>query len=239
MAGAEQALGAVHAQWPEFDLEARLQYAEAEARTSSMQHVPSVPRRSSRGLRRAQSNVATALLQHNQKCRPADAIVYTAFSGDYDSSLFGELCELRREIDRIYNILKNNVLVAKHGQLKALKESFNDAFVSHLCQEIHQSLLDGRRQLELLNKELIEHHFGSDRKRFRFAQEWVPEFREYAGFLEEVVRNPTIGEDSTLFDAQLSAKSAQVRDKLMELLLGEDEPKSLRELERIAELPQL
>lgn len=235
MAAAEKALGAVHAQWPEFDLEARLQYAEAEAKTLDDTRSERERSELEGRLHKAQNDIATTILQHNQKCRPADAIVYTAFSGAYDEALFGRLCGLRREIDRIYNVLKNNVLVEKHQQLKALKASFNDAFVSHLCQEIHQSLLDGERQLELLNRELIEHRFGSDRERFRFALEWVPEFREYAAFLKEVVHNPAIGEESTLFDTQLSPKSTQVREKLMALLLGEDEQKSLRELERIAD----
>jgi energy-coupling factor transporter ATP-binding protein EcfA2 len=235
LSGAETALLSVHAEWPQFDLEARLSHAREQAKTFNAVRADRDREDLEGRLHKAQDNVATTLLQHNQKCRPADAIVYTAFTGNYDAALFHNLCELRREIDRVYNILKNNVLVEKHEQLKRFKVSFNDAFVSHLCQEIHQSLLDGERQLELLNKELVEHRFGSDRERFRFAQDWVPEFREYASFLKEVVHNPSIGEEGTLFEARLSAKSAAVRDKLMELLLGEDEQRSLRELERIAD----
>jgi uncharacterized protein YPO0396 len=145
------------------------------------------------------------------------------------------MCGLRREIDRVFNILKNNVLVSKHEQLKVLKDSFNEAFVSHLCQEIHQAIQDGKRQLDLLNKELVSHRFGSDREGFRFAQEWVPEYREYARFFEEVVRSPTIGAESALFDSTRSVKSAQTRDALMGLLLGADEKKSLTDLDRIAD----
>ena len=90
-------------------------------------------------------------------------------------------------------------------------------------------------QLDQLNNELVNHRFGSDRESFRFAQDWIPEYREYARFFEEVVRNPAIGEETTLFDAQLTPKSMQVRDTLMDLLLGADEHQSLRELERIAD----
>lgn len=235
MSAAERALCAVHTEWPEFDLDARLKDAEAQADAFDVERGERARAEVEIRLHRAQSNIAATVLEHNQRCRPSDAIVYTAFSGQYDANLFGRLCELRREIDRIFNILRNNVLVEKHEQLKTLKTSFNDAFVSHLCQEIHQSLRDGERQLDLLNRELTGHRFGSDRERFRFAQEWVPEFREYAGFLKEVVQSPALGEEATLFDARLSPKSAQIRDKLMALLLGEDEQKSLRELERIAD----
>jgi len=235
MSAAERALCAVHAEWPEFNLDARLKDAESQADAFDAERGERAREEVETCLHRAQSNIAATILEHNRKCRPSDAIVYTAFSGQYDAALFGRLCELRREIDRIFNILKNNVLVEKHEQLKTLKASFNDTFVSHLCQEIHQSLRDGERQLDLLNRELTEHRFGSDRERFRFAHEWVPEFREYAGFLKEVVQSPALGEEATLFDAQLSPKSVQVRDKLLALLLGEDEQKSLRELERIAD----
>src|SRR6185437_4224909 len=99
----------------------------------------------------------------------------------------------------------------------------------------HQSIQDGRRQLDQLNRELEHHRFGSDRERFRFDQAWVPEYREYARFFEEVVSNPAIGEEATLFEARLTPKSEQVRDSLMALLLGADEQQSLRELERIAD----
>ena len=48
------------------------------------------------------------------------------------------------------------------------------------------------------------------------------------------MRNPAMGEGATLFEAELSAKSAAVRDALMDLLLGDDEQQSLRELERVS-----
>ena len=235
MAVAERDLTQVHAQWPEFDLQARLQYAETQASEFDPVRAARALEETKTGLHRAQSAIAATILEHNQRCRPSDALVYTAFVGQYDAALFVELCALRREMDRIYNILRNNVLIEKHEQLQRLKASFNDAFVSHLCQEIHQSLRDGERQLELLNRELTEHRFGSDRERFRFAHEWVPEFREYAQFLKEVVQNPALGEGQSLFETRLSGKSAQVREQLMALLLGEDEHKSLQELERIAD----
>lgn len=235
MTQAEDALRALHADWPEFNLDARLQYADQEAKSLDAQRSERLREEIDARLLKAERALDGAIQQHNHKCQPGYAIVYSAFSGSYDLALFKGICGLRREIDRVYNILKNNVLVDKHEQLKLLKVSFNDAFVAHLCQEIYQAILDGRRQLELLNKELVNHRFGSDREQFKFDAEWVPEFREYWKFFEEVVRNPAMGEGSTLFEAQLSPKSAAVRDALMSLLLGADEQKSQRELERIAD----
>ena len=231
---AREALIEAHRHWPEFDLAQRLQYVEQEARSPQTRSVTAEEHLQAR-LKTSEHALTGALQVHNQKCRSSDAIVFAAFNGHYDAALFEQICGLRREIDRIYNILKNNVLVSKHEQLKVLKASFNDAFVSHLCQEIHQSIQDGKRQLELLNKELVNHRFGSDREQFRFAQDWVPEYRDYARFFEEIVRSPTVGAGSTLFDSALSAKSIQVRDALMGLLLGVDEKKSLGDLDRIAD----
>ena len=235
MAAAEDALRAVHAEWPEFDLEAQLRFADSEAKSLTSERAQVARAELDERLRSAERGLDHTIQSHNQKSRPSDVIVYPAFTGSYDAALFQRICELRREIDRVYNVLKNNVLVAKHEALKQLKLSFNNAFVSHLCQEIYQSIQDGKRQLELLNKELVNHRFGSDRERFTFAQDWVPEYRDYARFFEEIAKNPTFDAGASLFEAQLSTKSAQVRDALLTLLLGEDEQKSLRELERIAD----
>jgi Putative exonuclease SbcCD, C subunit/P-loop containing region of AAA domain len=234
VAKARDELAEAHRHWPEFDLPQRLAHAEQEAKADQARMVHAADQLDAR-LKKSEHDLTDTIQIHNQKCRAADAIVFKAFNGRYDAVLFQQTCELRREIDRVFNILKNNVLVAKHEQLKVLKTSFNDAFVSHLCQEIHQAIQDGKRQLELLNKELISHRFGSDREQFRFAQEWVPEYREYARFFDEVVRSPSIGAGSSLFEAALSVKSTQTRDLLMSLLLGADEKKSLSDLDRIAD----
>lgn len=235
MAQAEDQLRALHGGWPQFDLDARLRYAAEEAKTVDLTRADALREELAARLMKAERAMSETLQEHNRRTtRPSDAIVYTSFSGVYDSALFAGVCELRREIDRVYNILKNNVLVGKHAHLQQLKLSFNNAFVSHLCQAIHQAISDGKRHLELLNKELESHRFGSDRERFRFAAEWVPEYRDYARFFEDVVRNPG-AEGDTLFEGKLSAKSLAVRDALMSLLLGADEQKSQRELERIAD----
>ncbi|HEX7116076.1 MAG TPA: SbcC/MukB-like Walker B domain-containing protein [Steroidobacter sp.] len=231
----EQALGEVHADWPEFDFEARLRFAEEEAKSFDAERGTKERERLDADLRSAERALDATLQQHNQKCRPADKVLYQAFSGSYDVVLFRSIRDLRGEIDRVYNILRNNVLVTKHEELKELKQSFNNAFVSNLCQEIYQALQDGKRQLDYLNKELENHRFGSDHERFRFAQEPIAEYREYARFFEEVVRAPAFSGEATLFEAKLSPKSEQVRDTLMKLLLDGDEQQSLRELERIAD----
>lgn len=231
----EQALDAIAAVWSDFDSEARLNAADNDARELNISVAQNYRGELERELHQAERKTAESIQQHNQHCRPADAIVYAAFNGEYDAALFRGLCDLQRNIDLVYNALKNNILVEKHQQLHELKDAFNNAFVSHLCHAIHQALNDGKRQITQLNKELQHHRFGADRETFRFDSDWIPEYRDYARFFEEVVKNPALGEGVTLFDAELSAKSQKVRDELMLKLLDEDGSRALRDLERIAD----
>ncbi len=231
----EEALRAIAVVWGGFNVDERLTAADQEAQDLSQEVALKMKQDSESRLHASERKMSDAIDAHNQRCRPGDAVIYFGFDGKYDADLFKAICALQREIDRVFNILKNNILVEKHQQLAQLKESFNNAFVSHLCHAIYQAINTGKRQIDLLNKELEHHHFGSDRESFRFDYDWVPEFRDYARFFEEVVKSPGLGDDTSLFDAELSDKSRKVRDELMAMLLDEDEHKALRELDRIAD----
>lgn len=231
----EAALAAITPIWPDFDIDTRLEAADREARELNVEFAKNHRVELERNLHAAERRMAEEILQHNQDCRPSDAIVYAPFSGEYGQALFQAICDVRRDLDRVHNLLQNNILLEKHAQLSELKGAFNNAFVSHLCHAIYQALNEGRRQIDLLNKELQHHRFGADREVFRFASEWVPEYRDYSRFFEEVVRTPGLGDEVSLFDAQLSERSRKVRDHLMAMLLDDDEHRAMRELERIAD----
>ncbi|HAG93588.1 MAG TPA: hypothetical protein DCL78_05680, partial [Gammaproteobacteria bacterium] len=116
-----------------------------------------------------------------------------------------------------------------------LKDRFNETFVSHLCHSIYQAINEGERALTDLNRELESHRFGTDRERFYFSWRWVPEFKEYWRFFKEVSQLPNIGDGSSLFDMNLPKALLTVRDKLVSMLLDDDEHKAMRELQRIAD----
>ena len=233
--GHEVALQGITAAWPEFDVDSRLNLADEEAKSLNVEIAKKHRLETEKQLHAAERSTSDELAEHNQHCRPSDAIVYTAFSGDYGAELFRSICDVSREIDRVHNGLKNNILVEKRAALADLKDAFNNAFVSHLCHAIYQALGEGKRQVDLLNKELQHHRFGADQETFRFAIDWVPEYRDYARFFEEVVKTPGLGDEVTLFDASLTDKSKRVLDDLMAMLLDEDESRAMRELERIAD----
>jgi hypothetical protein len=231
----EKSLKTISEDWPDFNYEERLEQADAQAAHIDVALITQQRDGIESQLHNAERRLDESLKAHNQNSLPGDAIAYDVFSGEYNHSLFRTICQLQRQIDSIYNRLKNNILVEKHGQLKQLKDSFNNAFVSNLCHSIHQAINDGKRQIEILNQELQYHRFGDDRETFRFDFEWLPEYKEYSKFFEEIIRNPDLGDGNTLFDADLTKASQKVRDRLMTMLLDEDEDKALRELDRIAD----
>ena len=185
---------------------------------------------------RTDRQVYEAVTHHNQHSNTYNNIAYFINMGEiHDTSHFKHMAELLKQIDSIYNSLKNNVLVEKHEKIATLKDSFNTAFVTNLCHSIYQSIQDGKRVLDNLNTELENHIFGSDQERFHFGYDWVPEFKEYWEFFKTIIKISNLGDGSTLFDAELDQKSCIVRDKLLSMLLDKDSITALRELQRISD----
>ncbi|MCH8550912.1 MAG: hypothetical protein LAT62_03180 [Natronospirillum sp.] len=222
--------------WPEFDLQEQLQAADEEARTADPMALEQRHANGLNELNRLAHDLEQTVVEHNQHSQPGDAMVFAADFGDAHSlDFFSQIAGLSHEIQRIHNRLKNNVLVEKMGQLGRLRDSFNDTFVTNLCHAIYHAINDGKRVLEDLNRELEHHRFGADRERYWFDWAWVPEFQEYWQFFEEVTQAPGLGEKQTLFTLQLSARSEKVRDRILSMLLDDDEHKAMRELERISD----
>ncbi len=222
--------------WPDFDVEKSLLEADENAATADPDTQENLRKSLEAELNARAHELELLLKDHNQDCQPQDAIALDLnYSALHSADFFRGIVSLRRQVDQVHNRLKNNILVEKVDNLKALKESFNNAFVTNLCHAIYQSINDGKRVLEDLNKELEHHRFGADQERYWFDWDWVPEYREYWHFFDEVIKSPSLGEGQTLFDTQLSERSARVRDQLMDMLLDDDEQKALRELERISD----
>lgn len=231
----DKELQQLHENWPDFDINYHLELADEKAKTLDLADEKFAQDEQENMLRKYERQLDEAIKQQNQICLMGDAIVYESYNGELNLRLFTHILKLQKQIDNIYNRLKNNVLLEKHDQLKLLKDSFNHSFVSNLCHSIHHAINDGKRQIELLNTELQNHRFGDDRETFRFGYEWVAEFREYWRFFDDVIKNPELNDGTTLFNANLKPESTQVRDNLMSMLLDDDSDKALRELSRIAD----
>jgi energy-coupling factor transporter ATP-binding protein EcfA2 len=231
---AEAAVQAISAQWPAIDSDARLAEIDADLRDISYYEAQIAALKAE--LKHSLNRLQQCLLQHNQLSRTADGIACELdFYDEFGLENFVRICGLRQEFDALYNRHKNNILAQRHAEIESLQQSFNNAFVTNLCHSIYQAINDGKKILEDLNRELEHHRFGADRERFYFDYQWVPEFKEYWQFFKAVIDNPSLGDGETLFDMPLEPKYQKVREKLMAMLLDEDEQKALRELARIAD----
>lgn len=232
----ENNLQAIAAFWPDFDADARLQLADEEIGQHSVQYFETQLAGVNAELKTILHRLQQAAMVHNQFCATSDAILFDIdYNDDLGSANFRAICDMRRQFDALYNRDKNHILAQRHQEIESLRESFNNAFVTNLCHSIYQAINDGKKTLEDLNKELEHHRFGADRERFRFDWEWVPEFKEYWQFFKAVIDSPSLGEGETLFNMKLDEKHQRVRERLMAMLLDEDEQKALRELTRIAD----
>ncbi|MFC3679762.1 ATP-binding protein [Bacterioplanoides pacificum] len=234
--GKEENLRHIVSVWPEFDTEARLKAADDQAADSPVDAIENQRKTIHQELNSTAYEIERNINEHNLRCQTVDAIVYTPdYRDEHGVGFFKSVCGLEREVERVHNRLKNNILVEKQEQLVQLRESFNNAFVTNLCHSIYQAINDGKRILEDLNKELAHHQFGADRETYWFDWQWVPEYKEYWQFFEEIIKNPSLGDGATLFDADLPKAAQRVRDQLMNMLLDDDEQKAMRELERISD----
>ena len=232
----EQQVRAISAVWPNFAVEEQLAQAGSEAEHNTAEQLDAQYKAQASQLNAYALELERHITEHNQHCQTVDAIVYSPdYREEHSANFFKTVCGLEQEIERVYNRLKNNILVEKQGKLAQLRESFNNVFVTNLCHSIYQAINDGKRILEDLNKELAFHRFGADQENYWFDWQWVPEFKEYWQFFEEIIKNPSLGDGATLFDAELSKTSKRVRDQLMSMLLDDDEQKAMRELERISD----
>ena len=95
----------------DFDVDGRLNWADQEAKDLNVAIANNQRGEIEKSLHAAERRTSEDILSHNQHCRPSDTIVYSAFSGEYGPALFKSICDVSREIDRVHNILKNNILV--------------------------------------------------------------------------------------------------------------------------------
>lgn len=220
---------------PRFDLELNLKQAEHSAANTDFDFVEHITH-ADKNIEQLERQLFQSVQEHNQQAADMDQLVYDAGLAElHGFRFFKHIVNLSGIIESLHNRLKNNILVERHRQLSQLKDSFNTAFVTNLCHSIYQAINEGKNILDDLNNELKHHQFGSDRERFYFGMEWVPEFQEYWQFFKAIINMPNLGDGTTLFDADLPPKHARTRDRLLAMLLDEDEQSAYRELARISD----
>lgn len=86
-----------------------------------------------------------------------------------------------------------------------------------------------------MNNELRNLSFGQDSYTIEYSQ-WEPELRDYLEFFEAVAELTESAENLDLFsDNELPARHVEIRNRLVGLLLAEDQERARKELLRIAD----
>ncbi|ROS01011.1 AAA domain-containing protein [Sinobacterium caligoides] len=232
----EQALEAITAIWPDFDYDAVLEDADQQAVDVDAELLEQKLEQDRIALNQQLASIERSINEQNMAAPAVDAIVFEMdHSQSHGIKLFGRVVGLRQALDAQKNKLKNNVLVEKYAQLTTIKASFNTTFVTNLCHAIYQAVRDGEQVLVRLNGELEGHRFGADREFYQFDWTWVPEFEEYFRFFKEIIEQPQLGDGIDLEQLELTAKSRDVLQRMVSMLLDEDEQRAMKELARISD----
>lgn len=233
---AEDNLRALASKWSDYDLDAAIDDCEAMARETDAEKLIGEAEVLRETLSESLMIIERNVMSYNQEFSEYGHIEFTPSNRSFSAALYDEVVKIHDAADDRFNRLKNNVLAVKYEQIAQYKASFDNIFVTHLCHSVYQAVNEGKRALEELNEELQHHVFGADRERYSFAWDWEPEFKDYWDFFEAVTRMPSVdGEATSLFGDYLSSKLIVVRDKLMSMLLDEDESRALKNLEQITD----
>ncbi|MBM5571098.1 MULTISPECIES: SbcC/MukB-like Walker B domain-containing protein [Deefgea] len=149
--------------------------------------------------------------------------------------IYGLLVQLHVSVREQLRLQKDTGLYKNLEQLRQAENSFQDVFTKQFCYEIRNAVDTGIRTLKALNTELDKLKFGTDRFRIDWSH-WVPEFEEYYKFFSAAYELAETQESGGLFDeTALSPENCSVRDRLLKLLLADDQERAQKELQRIAD----
>lgn len=166
--------------------------------------------------------------------RFAEALPHHHMGNVFDPD-YPKVVALLSSVQKRLTALRSIGLYNNKTELANAVASFNDVFTKNFCAEIKTKVDDGIRTLRQMNHELKSLKFGSDRFSIDWSK-WEPEFEEYLDFFNAVYRMTESVDALDLFgDNGLSAKHLEIRDRLVKLLLDDDQERATRELLRIAD----
>jgi energy-coupling factor transporter ATP-binding protein EcfA2 len=183
-------------------------------------------------------DVREMLAEYNASARQEErfqsALSHLHDTADFDPH-YGPLVALGRTVSALHGELEGIGLYNNRAKVEDAERSFHDVFTKQFCVEIKSKVDDGVRMLRQLNVELERLKFGTDRFSIDWSK-WEPEFQGYYSFFSAVAELADSVEAVDLFgETELSANHIEVRDRLVKLLLDQDQERAGRELLRIAD----
>ena len=150
--------------------------------------------------------------------------------------LSGQVQGAVAQVRELLRELEDNALARMNDSLDQNLASFNSTFTTNFAMSLHNAIEDGVRPLRELNASLRTRVFGHDT--YRVSYEWVHEFKDYADFFQELTRRSheiDTASGKTLFDLPMDSHLARIRDRLKDLLLGQDLAAAEQELQRLTD----
>jgi uncharacterized protein YPO0396 len=176
--------------------------------------------------------------EYNQQARQHEHMHFQYDAEVRDSDFSGQYRQLIQLLDGLRRQLQEQReigFVKNLDKLRTAESSFKDVFTKQFCYEIRNSVDQGVKTLKILNDELNRLKFGTDRFQLDWSV-WVPEFKEYYDFFCAAYDLSESQEAGDLFAGnELSAEQCRVRDRLVGLLLADDQELALKELQRVAD----
>ncbi|OIR09779.1 hypothetical protein GALL_81850 [mine drainage metagenome] len=183
------------------------------------------------------SDVRETVGEYNQYARQDERLEFPYGEhreGNF-APMYGLLVQLHSNVREQLKTQKDIGLYKNLAQLRQAEDSFRDVFTKQFCYEIRNSVDTGVRTLKALNQELEKLKFGTDKFRIDWSN-WVSEFEEYYKFFSAAYDLAETQESGGLFDQEaLSPENCAIRDRLLALLLSNDQERAQKELQRIAD----
>lgn len=182
------------------------------------------------------SDVREQVAEYNQHARQDERLDFQYGAhrdGDF-APVYNLLVQLRDRVREQLETQREIGLFKNLDKLQQAENSFQDVFTKQFCYEVRNAVDTGVRTLKALNYELDKLKFGTDRFRIDWSH-WVPEFQEYYRFFSAAYDLAETQESGGLFDEVLSPENCAVRDRLLKLLLSDDQERAQKELQRIAD----
>ena len=226
------------------DTNSRLSYIEMEAQVDELLAADEGPQNLQEAVQQLQlsardftSDVRETVGEYNQYTRQDEKLEFPY--GDHREGnfapMYGLLVQLHSKVREQLKTQKDIGLYKNLSQLRQAEDSFRDVFTKQFCYEIRNSVDTGVRTLKALNHELEKLKFGTDKFRIDWSS-WVSEFEEYYKFFSAAYDLAETQESGGLFDQEaLSPENCAVRDRLLALLLSNDQERAQKELQRIAD----
>lgn len=129
---------------------------------------------------------------------------------------------------------RDHILIAMREKLSKHEAELSHTFAESFCQIIHNDLVEGKEQINALNRVLEAHQFNEDSYRFvRFA---VKAYAERAAFFEHIARHVQLAEGQRLDDpGVLEEKYLNIYQNIRDLLENSNETDARRQLEEMAD----